>query len=100
MLIPTLLSARCCNRLQATTERRRRKSDPRPLVPARLRAPGGLDGPRAPRLRCANVCTRADASDEQERRKDMALANGNGTRLGWAGTGRMGFELASRLLAA
>jgi len=30
----------------------------------------------------------------------MNPANGNGTRLGWAGTGRMGFALASRLLEA
>jgi 3-hydroxyisobutyrate dehydrogenase len=30
----------------------------------------------------------------------MASANGSGVRLGWAGTGRMGYELVSRLLRA
>jgi 3-hydroxyisobutyrate dehydrogenase len=30
----------------------------------------------------------------------MASTNGPGTRLGWAGTGRMGYELVSRLLRA
>jgi 3-hydroxyisobutyrate dehydrogenase len=34
----------------------------------------------------------------EESESDMATGNGNPTRLGWAGTGRMGFELVARLL--
>jgi 3-hydroxyisobutyrate dehydrogenase len=36
--------------------------------------------------------------DQEELESDMAPGNGNPTRLGWAGTGRMGYELVSRLL--
>jgi 3-hydroxyisobutyrate dehydrogenase len=36
--------------------------------------------------------------DQEELESDMAPGNGNPTRLGWAGTGRMGYALVSRLL--
>jgi 3-hydroxyisobutyrate dehydrogenase len=35
-----------------------------------------------------------------EEQHDMAIGNGRATRIGWAGTGRMGFELVKRLLEA
>src|SRR5919205_842897 len=47
----------------------------------------------------AIVCS-ADDDDVARGSDDMASTNGPGTRLGWAGTGRMGYELVSRLLRA
>jgi 3-hydroxyisobutyrate dehydrogenase len=48
------------------------------------------------------VCKRLQAPvttiDQEELESHMAPGNGNPTRLGWAGTGRMGYELVSRLL--
>jgi 3-hydroxyisobutyrate dehydrogenase len=48
------------------------------------------------------VCKRLQSPvatiDQEELESDMAPGNGNPTRLGWAGTGRMGYELVSRLL--
>jgi 3-hydroxyisobutyrate dehydrogenase-like beta-hydroxyacid dehydrogenase len=52
----------------------------------------------------ATVCKRLQgaivARGDQGRIIEMTPVNGKATRLGWAGTGRMGFQLVSRLLEA
>src|SRR5215216_5938342 len=49
---------------------------------------------------CANVCSRGLAGGGNHQEAQMPDVNLKDRRLGWVGTGRMGYALAGRLLEA